>query len=111
MDRFIARANMRHFGDRLRSETDAELRARLQKLLIEEEDRLGQDLELIADVERMIASFDALIDTQASLVATFNGRDDGVAGARKFLDGLIESRTMYKDYHRRLVNGVRIRPL
>jgi hypothetical protein len=109
MDHFIARANIRHFGDRLRSEANPGVRFRLQKLLVEEEDKLGQDLELIAEVERTITGFDALIETQSSLVATFErGRSDSLAGARSFLDGLVQSQTLYKDYHRRLVNAVRI---
>lgn len=111
MDRFIARANLRHFGDRLRSETDGQMRARLQKLLVEEEDKLGQDLELIADLERAIASFDGLIKSQSSLVATFKGHEGrDLDGARRFLDGLVESRTLYKEYHRRLVACIRIHP-
>jgi hypothetical protein len=109
MDRFIARANVRHFSDRLRTESDGELRCRLQKLLIEEEDRLGRDLELLADVERTIASFDALIHAQAAVVATFDGREgDDFAKARTFLDGLVETRTLYKEYHRRLAGAARI---
>lgn len=108
MDRFVGRANIRHFGDRLRSETDSAMRCRLQKLLIEEEDKLGQDLELIADVERTILALDGSIQTQASLVAAFNGREgDGFAKARGFLNGLIETHTLYKDYHRRLVGALR----
>jgi hypothetical protein len=109
MDRFIARANIRHFGDRLRSEADLQIRHRLQKLLLEEEDKLGQDLELIADVERTIASFDGLIQTQTALIITFEqDGSDGLAGARRFLDGLVQSQALYKDYHRRLVNPARI---
>jgi hypothetical protein len=109
MDRFIARANIRHFGDRLRKESDGELRCRLQKLLIEEEDKLGRDLELLADVERTIASFDALIHAQAAVVAALNGHEgDGLAKARTFLDGLVETHTLYKEYHRRLAGSVRI---
>lgn len=110
MDRFIARANIRHFGDRLRSETDLGTRYRLQKLLVEEEDKLGQDLELIGEVERTISALDASIQSQASLVATFNGCEgDGFTKARSFLDGLVETHTLYKDYYRRLVNGVSAR--
>jgi hypothetical protein len=109
MDRFIARANVRHFGDRLRTESDGELRCRLQKLLIEEEDKLGRDLQLLADVERTIASFDVLIHAQAAVVATFDGREgDDFAKARTFLDGLVETHTLYKDYHRRLAGAARI---
>jgi len=111
MDPFIARANVRHFGDRLRSETDGKVRSRLQKLLIEEEDKLGRDLELIVEVERTIASFDTLVRTQTALVITFErDGDDSLAGARSFLDGLVQSQTLYRDYHRRLVKAVGLSP-
>lgn len=106
MDRFIARANIRHFGDRLQSEADQAMRSRLQKLLVAEEDKLGQDLEVLADVERTISGLDALIQAQASVVATLDGREgDDMAKARHFLDGLVETHTVYKDYYRQLVGA------
>jgi len=109
MDRFIARANIKHFGDRLCSEGDTAMRCRLQKLLIAEEDKLGQDLEMISEVERTISGLDTLIEAQASVVATFNGRaGDDLDGARRFLDGLVETHTLYKGYYRRLVGAARI---
>ncbi len=108
MDSFIARANIRHFGDRLRTEPDGEMRCRLQKLLIEEEDKLGQDLEVIVEVERTIAGLDVLIENQAAIVAKFNGReDDDCKRSKRFLDGLVETHTLYKGYHRRLVGAAR----
>jgi hypothetical protein len=41
MDQFVARVNIGHFRDRLLRETNPETRAFLQKLLVEEEDKLG----------------------------------------------------------------------
>jgi hypothetical protein len=55
MDRFIARANIDNFRDRLRSETDQTVRSLLHKLLVKEEDKLAADLELLDDLSREIA--------------------------------------------------------
>ena len=55
MDRFIARENIRHFRDMLLSDVDPEVRSRVRQLLVEEEDKLGKNLELLADIERHIA--------------------------------------------------------
>jgi len=108
MDPFIARMNVKNFTNRLRTEADPGIRARLHRLLLEEEDRLGRDLELLIDLERTIAGFDTAIQTQTELVASFEqGESDSLAGARRFLDGLVQSRTLCKDYHRRLVNSAR----
>jgi hypothetical protein len=45
MDRFIARENIRHFRDRLWSESDPDTRLRLHRLLLAEEDKLAADLD------------------------------------------------------------------
>lgn len=111
-DRFIARTNIRRFCDRLRTEADLKTRLLLQNLLLEEEDKLGHDLELIAGLERTIASFDALIQTQTDLVIAFEqGGSASLTEAKNFLDGLIQSQALYKEYRRRMVNSVSIKPL
>ncbi|RWE80151.1 MAG: hypothetical protein E5W28_11170 [Mesorhizobium sp.] len=42
MDRFIARENIKHFVDRLQTETDDCTRATVQRLLIAEEDKFAK---------------------------------------------------------------------
>jgi len=110
MDRFVALANVRYLSRRLRTEIDSAERRHLQKLLLEEEDRLGRDAALIAEMERAIAGFDALIKTQTALVAAFE-RDgsDSLARARDLLDGLIQSQALHIEYYRQIAGKIRAR--
>jgi hypothetical protein len=102
MDRFIARANMDHFRDRLMSETDPTIRSTLQRLLVQEEDKLAADFELLADVAGAIAKCRQRLKKQQVLVETLerDGRDG--ATARALLDGLTESLILHQEYHRRI---------
>jgi len=98
MDRFIARENIKHFQDRLRVEIDPHTRSRLHKLLVAEEDKLGADFELLADVERYIADGNRRIITDME-------RDghNGLVQARVLLEGLVESQWLIKNYRRRIL--------
>jgi hypothetical protein len=69
MDRCIEKRNVRHLRGRLFSELEPHTRSCVERLLVEEENKLGADLELIAEVERVIANFDALIVAQQALAA------------------------------------------
>lgn len=77
MDRFIARENIRHYRDMLLSDIAPEVRSRVRKLLVEEEDKLGKDLELLIDIERHIADGAQRIEAQQSCVRAMhtNGHD------------------------------------
>jgi hypothetical protein len=56
MDRFIARANIDHYLDLLSDGACArEKRAMVTRLLVEEEDKLGHDLEQLEFAERRVA--------------------------------------------------------
>ncbi|MFZ2065601.1 MAG: hypothetical protein WAV27_06435 [Xanthobacteraceae bacterium] len=99
IDSCVGRANIRHFGDRLRSEADPTMRYRVQKLLIAEEDKRGQDLELIVEVERTLSALDTSIQTQAFVVNAFNGGEgNGFVKAKSFLSGLVETHSSFKDW-------------
>lgn len=104
MDRYITRENIKHFRDRLSSEIDPKARALLQKLLIAEEDKLGGDLELLADVHQYIWDGYQRIERQCILVALME-RDGhkGLDNGKALLDGLLETQLLYKDYHRRIL--------
>jgi hypothetical protein len=104
MDRFIARENIKHFQDRLRVEIDPDTRSRLNKLLVAEEDKLGADFELLANVERHIADGNRRIKRQRAIVTDMqhNGRNDLVQ-ARVLLEGLLDSQWLLKNYRRRIL--------
>lgn len=69
MDRFIARENIRHYRDMLLSDIEPKIRSSVQRLLVEEEDKLGKDLELLADIERHIAEGARRIEAQRMRVS------------------------------------------
>jgi hypothetical protein len=104
VDRFIARANIKHFRDRLWSETDPVTRSSLQKLLVAEEDKLAASFELLADIETHIADGNLRIERQRDLVAAMerDGRD-GLPKARDLLYGLLESQVLHKEFRERIL--------
>jgi hypothetical protein len=79
MDRLIAAQNIKHFRDRLRCEPDQVTRATLQKLLVQEEDKLAADLALLEDLDQEITKCDAIIERQQALLVNIesNGGDGG----------------------------------
>jgi hypothetical protein len=111
MDRFIARANIDHFRERLMSETDSTIRSALQRLLVEEEDKLAKDLELLADLARATAKFQQRIEKQRVLVETLEGDGRDGAMARTLLNGLTESLILHQAYHQRVATRVEQSPL
>src|SRR6516164_6511816 len=104
MDRFIARENIKHFRDRLSVEIDPDMRSRLHKLLVAEEDKLGADFELLADVERHIADGNRRIKRQRAIITDME-RDghNGLVQARVLLEGLVESQWLIKNYRRQIL--------
>ena len=91
MDRFVAIQRIRRFRDLLNGELDFVQRARLRKMLVEEEDKLGASLALLDDVESEISRGDLLIARQSARVATMErGEQIGVEQARTLLDSLTD---------------------
>jgi hypothetical protein len=103
-DQFVTRANIGHFRDRLSREVNKETRAFLQKLLVEQEDKLGADLESLADAQRHIEDGHHRIERQRALVATIERYDlKGLDHAKCLLDGLAETQVLYQHYYDRLL--------
>jgi hypothetical protein len=71
MDRSAARENIKSFSNRLKSELHPNVRAHVQKLLLQEERRLGADVDFLSELEETIIRFNALIETQEK----FNARE------------------------------------
>lgn len=107
MDRFIARENIRHLRTRLWDENDAATRSCLQKLLVEEEDKLGASLELLADIERHLDDGHQRIARQRVLVAAMQ-RDGhaGLAIATSILDAMIDTQGLHERYRGRVLADV-----
>jgi hypothetical protein len=94
------------FRDLLRSEIGLTRRADLQKLLIEEEDRLGFSFEQLENIEQEIAKGDERIQWQRILVATMEreGRDATIAKA--LLENLTQIQTMYQRYRQTILAAI-----
>jgi hypothetical protein len=104
VDRFVVRENIKHFRDRLWSESNPKTRSRLHQLLLAEENKLAADLELLTEIERHITEGHRRIDRQRTLVASME-RDghDGLETARALLDGLIQSQLLHSEYRNRIL--------
>jgi hypothetical protein len=104
MDRYIARENIRQLRDRLSREENPEMRALLQKLLLEEEDKLGADLEALENVQQHIADSSQRIERQRALIATME-RDGhkGLDHAKVLLNGLLESQFLLQYHYQRIL--------
>jgi hypothetical protein len=104
VDPFIARENIKHFRERLWTEGDPKVRARLRELLLAEENKLAASLELLADVDRHISDGHNRIEKQRAIIATLelNG-SAGLAQARLLLATLMESQALHEDYRQRVM--------
>lgn len=107
VDRFIAWENVKHLRGQLASEIDRKARSVQMKLLIEEEDKLGADFELLADLDRHIRRGLELIARQTVLVATME-RDghNGIVQAKTLLDCLVEGQNLHEGYRQKVLVSI-----
>ena len=107
MDRFRVLDNVRHFRDQLCSETDPAHRARLQKQLVEEEDRLCANGALLDDLDREIDRAIILIARQTALVVAMerDGRGN-VKQARTLLYCLIDGQNLHERYRQQVLAAI-----
>jgi len=102
MDRFVTRVNINHFRDQLRSETDAALRSQLQKLLVEEEDKLAADLALLADLAREIAKYQQWIEKQRLRIEDLERDGHDATAAIALLNRVTETLIIHQEYRQRV---------
>ena len=101
MDHFIARENIKHFRDLLWTDLAPEERARVQRLLVEEEDKLARSLELLDNIDRHLADGSRRIAEQRARVIQMQADGDGgVERAEALLDGMIEGQSLHLSYRR-----------
>ena len=103
MDHFVPRENIKHFTSRLKSELHPRVRSYMQRLLVREEDKLGADLEFLAEVDQTIISFDALIETQNRLVATLEHNGGEAERERATLNGLRNAHVLCQMYRQKIL--------
>jgi hypothetical protein len=100
MDHFVARENFKCLTARLKSELHQNTRSHVQRLLLEEERRLGADLEFLEELDKTISNFDALIETQEKFVALLNGNGGREMGR---LTGLQKTRDLFQTYRKKII--------
>ena len=103
MNHSAGRENIKLLSTRLKSELHPTVRSRLQKLLIEEEDKLGADLQFLAEVEQAIISFEAVIETQKKLVATLQQSGSDVTRELTTLNGLRATHALCQMYRQKII--------
>jgi hypothetical protein len=106
VDKFIARENIRHFRDRVETETDPAVRSRLHKLLVVEEDKLGHNSETLYELETHIADGKKRVNRQQTLVASMerDGRD--TTDALTLLTALSETPLIFENRRKAILIGL-----
>jgi hypothetical protein len=106
MLQFVARQNVERRRSRLQTETGRTIRTFLLKLLAEEEDKLGRDYELLADVEREIINGHARIARQEVIVRDLEGNGGDGAGAKALLQTFTLTQQAYADYRHKILKAI-----
>ena len=70
MDKFVARENIRHFWERLETETNPTTRSLLHELLVQEEDKLGHNSEALQQIDNHIATAKGHVARQQACLAS-----------------------------------------
>jgi len=86
VDRFRILENVRDFRDQLCSETDAAHRARLQKQLVDEEDRLGANAALVDDLDREIDRAIAAASNKKTEIDKSRSEEGGISRTGNLLN-------------------------
>ncbi len=106
MDRFVGRLNIEHYFVRLRTEADAPTRALLHRLLREEEDRLGSDLEHLAALEQEIAGANGRITRQQERVQHLESNGQDAGRAKILLQMFRQTLELYEQRRRFLLGDI-----
>lgn len=88
--RFVHEANIARFIHLLEREPDMETQGLLRRLLVEEEDRLGQSLERFDIMDRHIGRTNFLIAQHRLRVEQMRARGQDVAEAERLLDNMLD---------------------
>ena len=103
---FVGDLNVSRFLDKLRVERNPDLRASLRRLLLEEEDKLGSNLERLGSVQHHIAEGRRRITRQKVLIERLEAKGHDVKVAEGTLHNLIEIQEIFEQYRRTILNAV-----
>jgi hypothetical protein len=106
LSNYVARQNITRFYDQLTSELDGKRRADLQRLLIEEEDRLGVSSEHLDEIERAIAKGEKRIQQQRTLVEVMGRNHRDATVAKSVLENLTQIQATFAQYRRTILDAI-----
>jgi hypothetical protein len=103
---FVSDLNVGRFADRLRFEHNPAIRASLQRLLLEEEDKLGYRVERLGNVQRHISEGGRRIAMQKALIAKLMTEGQDVTLAESMLSKLVEIQKMFEQYRQIVLDAI-----
>jgi DNA repair ATPase RecN len=103
---FVVQQNIRRLSGQLRLETDATRRVRLQRFLVEEEDRLGFTVERLEDLDLAIADGDKRVEFQRAKIGNLENCGCDVMAARAVLRNMEEIQSIYRQYRLMLLQAI-----
>jgi hypothetical protein len=103
---FVSDLNVARFLERLRSERDPTIRASLQRLLLEEEDKFGHRAERLSNVQHHICDAGRRIALQKALVAKLKANGKEVRLAESTLSNLVEIQTIFERYRQVVLDTI-----
>jgi hypothetical protein len=103
---FVSDLNVARFLERLRSEHDPAIRASLQRLLLEEVDKLGRSAERRKSVHRHSAEGRRRIEMQKALIAKLKSDGKDVRLAESALSNLVETQRIFEHYRQVVLDAI-----
>ena len=102
MDKFVARENIRHFCDRLETETDPTARSLLHRLLVQEEDKLGHNSQTLREIENHIVRAKQNVNRQQALLASMERDGHDTTQMLVLLNAYSEILLAYQNQHQKI---------
>jgi DNA-directed RNA polymerase specialized sigma54-like protein len=106
LERFIATQNVARFTEQLAAEPDAQKRAILVKLLVEEVDKLGFGPEELRTADAHLTAAHHNISRQRTLIARLNQDGRDTATASELLATLTQVQDLFERYRGHILQGV-----
>ena len=103
---FVSDLNIARFLDKLRLEHDPAMRTVLQRLLIEEEDKFGGNVERLSTVQRHIAEGNRRISLQKALVEKLAAGGEDAGPAERTLSNLVEIQRIFEQYRQVILDTI-----
>jgi len=103
---FVVQQNVRRLFDQLQSEADPTRRTRLQRLLVEEEDRLGFTVHRLAELDRAIAENVRRVEFQRTKIGNLQNCGCDLSAAKAVLRNMEEIQSVYRQYRLMLLQAI-----